>query len=62
MSLFAGSKIHNNSDHSKQLRLFDIDNSGIVIGEPRPEIEALLTGHPKPAANIPLQVRVQGAS
>ncbi len=54
-----------NSDHSKQLRLFDINNSGIsgiVIGEPRPEIEALLTGHPKPAANIPLQVRVHGAS
>ncbi len=49
-----------NSDHSKQLRLFDIDDSGIVIGEPRPEIEALLTGHPRPAVNIPLHVRVQG--
>ncbi len=39
-----------NRGHSHALRLYDITNDGIVIGKPRPEIEALLTGHPRPAA------------
>ena len=39
-----------NSKHSHALRMYDITDQGIVIGPPRPEIEALLTGHPRPAA------------
>ena len=35
-----------NSAHSHELRLFEITDAGIVIGEPSPEMEALLTGHP----------------
>lgn len=42
-----------NSPHSHALRLYDVTDAGIVIGEPRPEMEALLTGHPRPAAIIP---------
>jgi circadian clock protein KaiC len=38
-----------NSAHSHALRLYDITSEGIVIGEPRPQMEALLTGHPRPA-------------
>ena len=41
-----------NSKHSHALRLYDITDEGFVIGEPRPEIDALLTGHPRPAAAI----------
>jgi len=39
-----------NRNHSHALRLYEITDAGIVIGEPRPEIEALLTGHPRPAS------------
>jgi len=42
-----------NSPHSHALRLYDITGDGIVIREPRPEMEALLTGHPRPAALLP---------
>jgi circadian clock protein KaiC len=40
-----------NSAHSHELRLFDITDEGLVIGEPRPDMQGLLTGHPKPATN-----------
>lgn len=42
-----------NSAHSHQLRMFEITDSGIVVGEARPEMDALLTGHPRlaPAAS-----------
>ena len=36
-----------NSAHSHELRLFEITDAGIVVGEAKPEMEALLTGHPK---------------
>ena len=39
-----------NSKHSHALRMYDTTDQGIVIGPPRPEIEALLTGHPRPAS------------
>ncbi|MEJ7688093.1 MAG: ATPase domain-containing protein [Variovorax sp.] len=39
-----------NSAHSHELRLFEINDGGIVIGERRPEMDALLTGHPKLAS------------
>jgi len=42
-----------NSAHSHELRLFEIIDAGIVIGEQRPELEALLTGHPRLAASVP---------
>ena len=42
-----------NSAHSHELRLFEITDAGIVIGDPRPEMDALLTGHPRPAASLP---------
>jgi circadian clock protein KaiC len=35
------------SRHSKELRLYEINDAGILIHEPRPELEALLTGHPQ---------------
>ncbi len=41
-----------NRKHSHTLRLYEINDEGIVIGEPRPEIEALLTGHPRPASAL----------
>ncbi|MGH8796502.1 MAG: RAD55 family ATPase [Caldimonas sp.] len=44
-------KVRNHA-HSHELRLYDIDDSGIVIGAPRPEMDALLTGHPRPAATV----------
>lgn len=34
------------SAHSKEIRTFDITKSGISIGEPLPEYDGLLTGHP----------------
>jgi circadian clock protein KaiC len=40
-----------NSAHSHELRLFDITDEGLVIGEPMPDMQGLLTGHPKPATN-----------
>ena len=40
-----------NSAHSHELRLFDIGDAGLVIGEPMPDMQGLLTGHPKPATN-----------
>jgi len=46
-----------NRGHSHALRLYDITNGGITIGEPRPEIEALLTGHPRPAGVLPIARR-----
>lgn len=36
-----------NSKHSHALRLYDITDEGIAIGQPRPEMDALLTGHPR---------------
>ncbi|MEO7402270.1 MAG: ATPase domain-containing protein, partial [Burkholderiales bacterium] len=41
-----------NRKHSHALRLYEITDEGIVIGDPRPEIEALLTGHPRPASAL----------
>nr|MBA3589710.1 protein kinase [Methylibium sp.] len=38
-----------NSTHSRSLRLYDITDAGICIGEPTPEMRALLSGHPRPA-------------
>ena len=35
-----------NSPHGQALRFYDIGAEGIVIGAPRPDIEALLTGSP----------------
>ena len=46
-----------NSEHSHELRLFEITDAGIVIGEPRPEMEALLTGYPRLATSIPRATR-----
>lgn len=42
-----------NSAHSHELRLFEITDAGIAIGEPRPEMDALLTGHPRVGATTP---------
>jgi circadian clock protein KaiC len=42
-----------NSPHSRGLRLFDITDAGISIGEPTPDMQALLTGHPRPAVEAP---------
>ena len=36
-----------NSAHSHALRLYDITHEGIKIAEPRPDMDALLTGHPR---------------
>ncbi len=41
-----------NSKHSHALRLYEITDEGFVISEPRPEIDALLTGHPRPTSAI----------
>ncbi len=35
-----------NSAHSHALRFYDITDAGIAIATPRPELDALLTGHP----------------
>ena len=43
-----------NSVHSHALCLYDITVDGIVIGAPRPEMAALRTGHPRPAALLPV--------
>ncbi|MDQ6639400.1 MAG: AAA family ATPase, partial [Pseudomonadota bacterium] len=40
-----------NSAHSHSLRLYEITAAGIVIAEPRPDMDALLTGHPRPTAS-----------
>ncbi|MBA2672767.1 ATPase domain-containing protein [Ramlibacter sp.] len=40
-----------NSAHSRSLRLFDITDAGISIGEPTPDMQALLSGHPRLAAS-----------
>jgi circadian clock protein KaiC len=40
------------SQHVKELRRFDIDASGIVIGEPMPQYEGLLAGRPERVARI----------
>ena len=42
-----------NSAHSHELRLFEITDAGIAIGEPRPEMEGLLTGHPRLGSTLP---------
>ncbi|MEO7007622.1 MAG: ATPase domain-containing protein [Caldimonas sp.] len=42
-----------NSAHSHELRLYEITDAGIVLGEARPEMDALLTGHPRPALILP---------
>ena len=36
----------------RSLRLYEITDAGYVIGEPDPEIDALLTGHPRPTSAI----------
>jgi len=41
-----------NSPHSHAMRMYEITDQGIVIGEPRPEMDALLTGHPRSASTI----------
>jgi len=41
-----------NRNHSHALRLYEINESGIVIGAPCPEMAALLTGHPRPTSAI----------
>ncbi|MDM0117645.1 ATPase domain-containing protein [Variovorax sp. J22R133] len=43
-----------NSAHSHELRLFEITDTGIAIGERKPEMNALLTGHPRLAATMPV--------
>ncbi len=35
------------SDHSKDIRLFDINDKGIVIGECLSEYDGIMTGHPR---------------
>jgi len=35
------------SDHSKDIRLFDINDKGIVIGDTLDEYDGIMTGHPK---------------
>ncbi len=42
-----------NSAHSHELRLFEINDGGIAIGERRPDMDALLTGHPRLGAGTP---------
>lgn len=42
-----------NSAHSHELRLFEITDAGITVGEPRPEMDGLLTGHPRLGATPP---------
>lgn len=42
-----------NSAHSHELRLFEITDAGIVISGSRPEMDALLTGHPRLAPDTP---------
>ena len=42
-----------NSAHSHALCLYDITASGIVIAEPRPDLDALLTGRPRATAVSP---------
>lgn len=37
-----------NSVHSHDLRPYEITDAGIVIGQPTPGMDALLTGHPRP--------------
>ncbi len=36
-----------NSRHSHALRLYDVTDAGIQISDPRPDMDALLTGHPR---------------
>ena len=38
-----------NSDHSHELRPYEVTDAGIVIGPPTPAMVALLTGHPRPS-------------
>lgn len=42
-----------NSAHSHELRLFEITDAGIVVGEANPDMDALLTGHPRSAPKAP---------
>ena len=41
-----------NGVHSDGLRPCDVTGEGIVVGKPRPGIEALLPGHPRPTAAL----------
>jgi circadian clock protein KaiC len=41
-----------NTSHSHALRLYEITEAGIVIGEHRPDMNALLTGHPRRSASL----------
>lgn len=47
-----------NSEHSNDLRFFEITSEGVLIGEPTPEIAAMLTGHPKLASDPLLSKKV----
>ncbi len=47
-------KVRNHS-HSHALLMYDITDAGIVIGEHRPDMDALLTGHPRKSVNLPAQ-------
>jgi len=37
-----------NSEHSHEILPYEITDAGIVIGQPTPDMNALLTGHPRP--------------
>ncbi len=47
MRVMAVVKVRNNR-HSHEVRLFTVEDDGIVMGRARPDMEGLLTGHPKP--------------
>jgi circadian clock protein KaiC len=41
------------SDHSKEIRFFEVNSDGIVIGEPLTQYAGILTGRPVSAAMLP---------
>ena len=41
-----------NSEHSHDLRPYTITDDGIVIGDPTPNMDAMLTGHPRPIRDM----------
>ncbi len=40
-----------NSSHSHDLRFYEVTDAGIEIAFSRPQMDALLTGHPKTTAS-----------
>ena len=40
------------SAHSKEIRTFEITNTGIAVGEPLAHYDGLLTGHPDETARV----------